>query len=40
MQRRDTASIAAAEALEEAISTESIIRSIRYALPTFPFLSV
>lgn len=30
MQRRALASAAAAEALEEALATESIIRSLRY----------
>lgn len=30
MQRRKIASIAAAEALEEAIVTESIVRNLRY----------
>lgn len=38
MQRRDIASIAAAEALEEAISTESIIRSLRYYPHLFTFI--
>lgn len=32
MQRRRSASIAAAEALEEAIVTESIVRNLRYSL--------
>lgn len=30
MQRRRTASLAAAEALEEAIVTESVVRNLRY----------
>lgn len=30
MQRRKAASVAAAEALEEAIATESIVRNLRY----------
>lgn len=32
MQRRRSASIAAAEALEEAMVTESIVRNLRYSL--------